>query len=75
MKETFKDIFTSRAVWTAILAFASALIGYYTAIPEEVWIPFVALLTAIFIKFTVNDLGYEIGRSMGRALRGLDKED
>ena len=74
MEVSIKDILTSRAVWMAVLAVFTAAVGLYGWLPNEIWIPIVALLTAIFTKFTVNDLGVAIGRTIARALRGEPEE-
>lgn len=66
---TLKEIFTSRAVMTALLGVATAIVGFYGWIPTEIWVPLVGLFAAIFLKFTTDDLGVTIGRTIARSLR------
>ena len=63
------QILTSRAVMTALLGVLTAIVGFYGLIPDEIWVPVVALLTAIFIQFTADDLGVAVGRTIARTLR------
>jgi hypothetical protein len=66
---TINDLLTSRAVWTAVIGLATTLVLRYAQIPAEVWQSVVALFTVIVAKFTVDDLGLTIGRTIALTMR------
>lgn len=73
MQSTIKDILTSRAVWTALITLIGVLIMYYTNVPSEIWQSVAALMSVVVLKFTVDDLGVTIGRTIAKGLReGLE---
>lgn len=59
-----RDLIKSRAVMTALIGLIGVLVMYYSAIPAEIWQSVLALLTVIVAKFTVDDLGLTIGRTI-----------
>lgn len=66
---TFNDILTSRAVWTAAIGLATTLVLRYAQVDPEVWQSVVALFTVIIAKFTVDDMGETIGRTIALTMR------
>lgn len=61
---TIQDILKSRAVWTAVIGLVSTLVLYYAQIPAEIWQSILALFAVLVAKFTVDDLGVTIGRTI-----------
>lgn len=69
------DLITSRAIMTAFLGLVGVLVMRYTQVPAEVWQSVLALFTVIVAKFTVDDLGLTIGRTIARTMRELQEEE
>lgn len=70
-----RDLVTSRAIMTAFLGLIGVLVLRYTQVPAEVWQSVLALLTVIVAKFTVDDLGLTIGRTIARTMRELEEKE
>lgn len=64
-----RDLIQSRAVMTAFIGLIGVLVMYYSAVPAEIWQSILALLTVIVAKFTVDDLGLTIGRTIALTMR------
>lgn len=64
-----RDLIQSRAVMTAFIGLIGVLVMYYSAVPEEIWQSILALLSVIVAKFTVDDLGLTIGRTIALTMK------
>jgi len=70
----FTLLIKSPAFWTALIAVISAIVMQYTGVPQEVWIPIAALLTAIAGIFTGAEVGDRIGSSIAKTMRQLEEK-
>jgi hypothetical protein len=70
-----KDLWQSRAVMTAFIGLIGVLVLRYTQVPDDVWQSVLALLTVIVAKFTVDDLGLTIGRTIALTMKEMRQKE
>ena len=73
--DTIRDIFTSRAVWSAIIGLVGVLVLRYNQVPDEIWQSVLALVTVVIAKFTIDDLGLTIGRTIALTMEELRQKE
>jgi hypothetical protein len=70
----FLLLIKSPAFWTALIGVISAIVMQYTGVPQEVWIPIAALLTAVAGIFTGAEISEKIGTSIAKTMKQIDED-